>query len=408
MKIAFIVSKFPALSETFILDQITGLIDRGHEVDIYSSMKGDDSTIHPDIEKYNLLTRTYYRPNMPSNFVLTSIKGLVLFLMNFIKNPKIMLRTLDVFKFWKKAFFFTLVYKVIPFLPSKSYDIVHCHFGANGLSGVFLREIEVLKGKVITSFHGYDLTQYVKEKGRDVYKFLFEKGELFLPVSNYLKDRLIELGCNEDKILVHYMGINSGKFPFRSRGMSDGGVTRIITIGRLIEKKGIAYGIRAVRRLKKEKLNVEYNIIGRGPLKKELESLIEELGLTEEVKLLGAKNHQEVISLLDYSHILLAPSVTASDADQEGIPIVLMEAMAMGLLVVSTHYSGIPELIEEEKTGLLAGEKDVNAISEKIARLIKHPEISEKMAQFAHAFIEEHFEVEKLNDSLVRIYESLA
>ncbi len=407
MKIAFILSKFPAVSETFILDEITGLADRGHEIDIYSLVEGDDPKSHQDIEKYNLLTHTYYRPSMPSDFILVFIKGLFLFLKNFSKNPKIMLRTLNVFKFGTKALSFSLVYSAVPFLPEKSYDIVHCHFGPNGLTGVFLREVGAIKGKIVTSFHGYDLSKYVKEHGKKVYDVLFKKGDIFLPVSSHLKARLLELGCDEDKIRVHHMGIKSEKFPFRIRKVPEGELVKVITIGRLIEKKGIDYGIRAVRDLKEKQLKIEYNIIGDGPLRKDLERLIDELKLADAVKLLGEKPHKEVIDLLDEAHILLAPSITAKNADQEGIPVVLMEAMAMGLAVVSTYSSGIPELVEEGRTGCLTSERETGAIAEKVEHLIKHPETFERVTQFARTYIEENFEAENLNARLIDIYREL-
>lgn len=318
-----------------------------------------------------------------------------------------MLRTLNVFKFGTKALSFSLVYSAVPFLPEKSYDIVHCHFGPNGLTGVFLREVGAIKGKIVTSFHGYDLSKYVKEHGKKVYDVLFKKGDIFLPVSSHLKARLLELGCDEDKIRVHHMGIKSEKFPFRIRKVPEGELVKVITIGRLIEKKGIDYGIRAVRDLKEKQLKIEYNIIGDGPLRKDLERLIDELKLADAVKLLGEKPHKEVIDLLDEAHILLAPSITAKNADQEGIPVVLMEAMAMGLAVVSTYSSGIPELVEEGRTGCLTSERETGAIAEKVEHLIKHPETFERVTQFARTYIEENFEAENLNARLIDIYREL-
>jgi len=403
MRIAFIVDAFPVLTETFVLNQITGLMDLGHDVEIFAGVRAIKEMYPPEVEKYGLLKRTYYHNEKPRNIFIRFLKGIRLFVLNIGKNSLVILRSLNFFKYGKDALALTLLYKAVVFLNRGEFDIIQCHFGGNGNVGVLLKELGI-KGKVVTIFHGYDLSKYVKKHGKTVYNVLFEKGDIFLPVSNYLKTRLLELGCDEKKILVHHMGIKSEKFPFRMRKVSGGELVKIITVGRLIEKKGIDYGIRAVGNLKGKQLKIEYNIVGDGPLRKDLERLIEELELTGTVKLLGKKPHREVINLLNESHILLAPSVTAKDADQEGIPVVLMEAMAMGLAVVSTYYSGIPELIEEGRTGFLASERNTSAIAEKIEHLIKYPETWIGMSHAGRKFVEEHYDIDKLNKRLVEIY----
>jgi colanic acid/amylovoran biosynthesis glycosyltransferase len=283
------------------------------------------------------------------------------------------------------------------------YDIIHCHFGYNGLVGVILRDIGAVQGKVITTFHGIDVTNYVKNNGEGAYDLLFQLGDLFLPISELWKRRLIELGCNGN-IIVHRMGIDCNKFTFTARKLRANGVVQIVTIARLAEKKGVEYAIRAVAKLAKSKTNLNYTIVGDGLLKERLQQLIQELNVDNIVTLVGWKQQQEVIEIINNSDIMLAPSVTSKDGDREGIPVVLMETMAMGLPIVSTVHSGIPELVENGVSGFLVPERDVDALAEKLNYLVENPEVWNKMGAAGRAFVEKYYNADKLNDKLVEIY----
>ena len=405
MRIAFIVSEFPTLSETFILNQITGLIDRGHEVDIFANSKRKEPKVHPDVEKYDLLSRTYYR-NMPTNKVRRIIKAFGLIVANFHKNPIAILRSLNVFKYGGDALSLKLLYAVIPFLDKGPYDIIHCHFGPNGIIGVQLKELGV-KGKIVTTFHGYDMSSFIISNGNNVYNKLFLQGDLFLPISNYWKGKLIRLGCSEKKIIVHHMGIDLEKYKYYPKKIQSGENIKILTVGRLVEKKGHEYVIQAIAKIIQKYKNLEYIIAGDGPLRNKLENLVFKLGIKSYIKFLGAVEQNETLQLYNQAHIFVLPSVTASNGDQEGIPVVLMEAQATGLPVISTYHSGIPEVVLDGKSGFLVPEKDVDALAEKLEYLIEHPEIRPEMGRAGRTFIEEHYDINKLNQKLVKIYEDV-
>lgn len=406
MKIAFLVEEFPSLSNTFILNQITGLIDRGHQVDIYTANQINPPKIHPDIEKYKLLNHTY-SAKMPKDLFLRRLKAARLLLANYHKNFIVSLHSLNVFKYRKKASSLRLFYVTIPFLPKQSYDIIHCHFGWSAMDGMILREIGVLQGKLIATFHGVDITQYIHFAGIHAYDSLFASADLLQPISKRWKERLIELGCNEKKIIVHRMGIDCSRFCFHPRQPPADGLVRCVTVCRLVEKKGLEYGIQAIAKLATINPNIEYKIIGDGILKEELQQLVRSLDIDNIVKILDPKDQQEIVEILNNSHIFLAPSVTSQKGDQEGIPVVLMEAMASGLPVVSTQHSGIPELVENGVSGFLVPERDVDALAEKLGYLIEHPEIWAKMGKSGRTYVEEHYNIDKLNDRLVEIYQQL-
>ena len=409
MRVAFLVWRFPILSEAFILNQITGLIDRGHEVHIYALAGRPKGTkkVHPAVEKYNLLARTYYAPERPTSPWLCFLKGLWLLLANLHKNSLRCLQLLhfkdlgNATKFWKRF------YRAIALLEANSYDIVHCQFGTLGPIGLMFREAGFLSGKLVTIFRGIDISRYVKEAGEDAYQELFVKGDFFLANCEFFRQRAVNLGCNLQKIVVHGSGIDCQKFNFKVRRSPKDNRIRIATIGRLVEKKGIEYAIQAVAWVSQLHPNIEFLIIGDGPLKTQLQQSIDRLGAGNFIKLLGWKQQQEIVAILDTCHLFVAPSVTAADGNQDAPVNTLKEAMAMGLPVVSTYHGGIPELVEDGTSGFLVPERDPEAIAEKLAALIEHPELWERFGRAGRARVEEKYDMNGLNDELVEIYQTL-
>lgn len=238
MKIAFLIGEFPSLSETFVLNQLTGLIERGHKVDIYASIPKITTKIHPDVEKFNLLNHTYYYPKLPKNYLLRLLKGFKLLVFNWTKNPKALLRSLNIFKYGRRAVSLRLLYAAIPFVGKQSqYDIVQCHFGIEGFKGIELKEIDAIDGNLCTTFHGLDINGLIQKHGARVFNDLMRRGDLFLPISEDCKQQLIEKGCDENKILVHRMGIDCQKFTFTPRKLRPNDKIRLVTIARLVEKK---------------------------------------------------------------------------------------------------------------------------------------------------------------------------
>ena len=203
------------------------------------------------------------------------------------------------------------------------------------------------------------------------------------------------------------MGIDCQKFTFTPRQPHPDGQIRLVTIARLVEKKGIEYSIRAVAKLSQIDPNLKYNIVGDGELRESLECLIQELDVGDTIKLLGWKDSKEIIKILNSAHIFLAPSVTSHNGELEGIPVVLMEAMAMGLPVVSTQHSGIPELVEDGVSGFLVPERDSEALAEKINYLIQHPDIWVQMGKEGRLQVEKFHNIDRLNERLIEIYQKL-
>lgn len=415
MKIAFIVGQFPSLSETFILNQITGLIDRGHEVDIYAAKPGDISKIHPDVEKYNLLQHTYYEHKAEQK-TLAYINAFKFFLISFFVNTFQRLPVLiKVIKSAKPGQFsqsLNLFYSAASCLQiNQTYDIVHCHFGMIGITGMMLKEIGAIKTKkLITSFYGLDVTMYPKIKGEEVYKPLFQTGDLFLGLTQLMVEQLIQLGCSPKKLLkLPTTSVNISRYNFQARVLHPEEPIKLLTVARLVEKKGLEYSIQAVSKVIKNNpnFNIIYTIVGTGYLHKSLENLIKNLGLVNQIKLVGAMTQAEVRNLYSDSHIFILSSITAANGDQEGLPTVLQEAQAMGLPILSTFHSGIPETILNGESGFLVPEKNVDALADKLEYLVKNPQVWQLMGQEEREFIEKNYDLDKVNDKLVKIYQQM-
>ena len=404
MKIAFIVNVFPKLSETFILNQITGLLDLGHEVMIFAEYNPNEKKVHPDVEKYQLMDRVLYF-DIPQNKIKRVLKASYLIITNFYKNPIKIFKSLTLFRYGKSALSLQGLYFLIPFLDT-NFDIIHCHFGPNGIIGASLKEIGV-EAKIITTFHGYDMSTFILNNGTGVYNDLFSKGDLFLAISEHWEKKLVELGGDAKKIRVHRMGIDLEKFEFSERKILPGESVKILTVGRLVEKKGHKYAIKALAKLINKHKNVIYKIVGDGYLRGELESLVTELGIEKYVEFLGDVEDEELFRLYHDSHIFVLPSVTARNGGQEGIPVVLMETQAAGLPVISTFHSGIPEVVLDGESGFLVPERDVDALTKKLEYLVVHPEIWPEMGRAGRKCIELRYDVRKLNQQLVKICEVL-
>lgn len=365
MRLLYVVNAFPGSSETFVSDQIAGMIELGHNVTVVALRKGD-AVNNQRVLQHKLLDRAVFLE--PAVTARGALKGLQR--LRAVGRPSRLLRLVDArlsATFRRNLLLASLPQQLPGRLPAADYIVAH--FGSNGVLARDLRILGLITGRLATVFHGADLSKHkLLRKMTSDYRLLFQDGDLMLPISEYWRRALVELGCPVAKTAINRMGVDTDLFRFRSdRYASKGPILRIVTIGRLVEKKGVVDAVSAVRDLVRRGVKVSYDIFGDGPLRPELERHIAEFQLTECVHLHGSKPHHEVRERLDQAHVMLLPSFTAPDGDMEGIPVVLMEAMALGVVVVSTTHSGIPELVEHGAEGFLAPERNVPAIADALA-----------------------------------------
>ncbi len=403
MRVAFLVIAFPTISETFILDQITGLIVLGCEVEIFAAQPETAASLHPEVDEYGLM-KLRHVPTMPESFVRRPFQAIRLAARPGCALGRPHLRSLNVFRYGPPAASLRLFFETMAFGNRPHFDVIHCHFGPNGVRGLDLCDTGALQGtKLITSFYGYDVSEFPQQRRRNPYAKLFARGDLFLALSHDMKQKLIQLGCPPTRIVVHRIGINPALFPAKREWQPSRSV-RILTICRLVAKKGIECALKAVAALLREHSTIEYMIIGDGPLRAHLEALTRSLGITNAVRFSGWEARPEVVKALSEADILLAPSVTSESGDEEGTPVVIMEALACGVPVVSTRHAGIPEVVDDGVSGFLVPERQPEALALALQRLVRDPELRESMGARGRAAMRERHDIRKLNENLIQIY----
>ena len=269
------LGEFPSLSETFVLNQITALIDRGHDVSIFAERQSNEATTHADVARYDLRRRTRYEA-MPRSFW-----GRLRVLASPWRLRRAERRALNVFRFGRDALSLRLLWAARMVGSDANFDIIQCHFGALGRKAALLRQAGALRGCIVTAFHGADIISYPKRLGSDVYKPLFVEGDLFLPISDRWHDSLHSLGCPMERVRVHRMGVDTSEFSPRGPTSDAEAPIQILSVSRLVEKKGIGDAILAVARLR---IGYTYQIVGDGPLRSVLGEHVEDQLREDEVE----------------------------------------------------------------------------------------------------------------------------
>lgn len=371
--VLFVLDKFLCDTKTVILNQATGLIKKGFQISILAKQKGKNA--------HSILDRDYNYSLHWGNIDTFDLSDIDVIICQYGSLGKECANYLKTYK------------KLVPLNSENSIPF------------------PLSKPKLITFFRGSDITA-INEIQMGAYDTLFEVGDLFLPVCAYYAYLLQVLGCDPKKILVQPSGINCDLFNFRNRipqcpepkpkQRNKSETIHIISVARLIEKKGIEYAIRAIASLIKEGYNIEYTIVGEGNRKNRLIALAKKLRISNRVHIIGHQSNQQVSLLLNKSHIFILPSVTCADGSQEGIPNAIKEAMATGLPIITTYHSGIRELITHQETGLLSPERDARSLADNIKYIMHSPGHWLKITASARSMVESFYETHYLNDLLAK------
>jgi colanic acid/amylovoran biosynthesis glycosyltransferase len=375
IKVILLIDRFPELSETFVRDQALALLEAGFDLEVHAQRVGSG-----DLD-----------PRLRSRVRYVSSEAW----MQRIERAPLPRQVKGRFRNWRA--------RARDRRALELADIVLCHFGPNGLRASRSAK-PGRRAQLWTIFHGYDLSSYILSEGRGAYRRLFERGDRFLPISELWRSSLIELGCPPERILLARTGVHCEALPFSER--TPGPVVRILSVGRLVEKKGVEVALRALARLPDEVGDWRYEVVGSGPLLEDLKRLAVELGLAERVQFVGSLDSAGVRQRLEAADIFLLPSLTAKNGDMEGIPVALMEAMASGACVVSTQHSGIPELVDHGACGLLAQEGDLDDLVVQLKRALAEPALRLALARRARRKVEAEFNQLALQDQLAAALEA--
>lgn len=389
MKVIIYTNNFPQASQTFVFDQVMGLKKLGHDVSVLTNKSNIQRIDDIDIKSLFL-----FKNGIKFFSFIRSVFQLPKLVISFSLYKKINIILSDEsIDFKEKILILMMLVKYGEGTLSSDLNIVH--FGTNAFLFLKMKKLGLISGKVAVIFHGFELSRFsVLDMNRIRYHYVFDNADALFPVSDKWKEKLIELGACENKLSVLRMGIDPSEFEFdehRYASLRNKNVIQLTQVGRLTEKKAILDTIRALSMIVEE-LPVNLNIVGDGELLETAKNLVEELSLSKYIKFHGRVSHKEVNRILDFTDVFLLPSKVAPDGDQEGVPVSLMEAMAKGILCISTYHSGIPELIEDNYSGFLVPEGDCSAIAEKIVDFSQLSSISKKnMAINAKKIIDNNF-----------------
>jgi colanic acid/amylovoran biosynthesis glycosyltransferase len=425
LRIAMFVGVFPAVSETFIVRQIAGLLDAGHQVDIYADLKGPQTeSIQPEIARHRLLDRTVFmemppecapyelpvRPWTGDTWVPGAeqpvanwrrlARALPLMARCLVRAPACTFQSLRTAHYGYRARSLSALHRLATLVRQPGgYDVLHAHFGPVGESFRFARQL--WKAPLLVSFHGYDFSTVPRREGRDIYQRLFATADRVTVNSRYTHEELERLHCPIQKLHQLAVGLDPREFPFRERAASE--APRFITVARLVEIKGHEYCLRALALVRARHPNIGYDIVGDGPCRAQLEALATELGLNRVVRFHGALSGDAVRALLQQAHLFLLCSVSV-EGDQEGQGLALQEAQACGLPVIATRHGALPEGMREGQSGLLVPERDVPALAHAMEELLNQPERWPDFGQQGRRLVEERFDIRELNRQLITLY----
>ena len=359
------MSRFPKLTETFVLFEALEMERQGVPVEIYPLQREKCEVMHP--EGRSLVARAHYTPFLSIPILAANVR-------RWFRQPRKYLGTLAtiVRANWGSpkylagglAFFPKSVY-LAEEMERRGVRHIHAHFASHPAAAAYV--IHSLTG-IPYSFvaHGSDL-----HVDRHMLREKVHEAAFVVAISRYNRD-LILSECGDQyaaKVDVLHCGVDPDVFRPRVQHDDPARPLRILCTGTLHEVKGQRYLVEACAQLLKWGLRFECRFIGEGADRDSLQTLIEERGLADSVRLLGSLPREEVARELAEADVVVAPSVRTQEGRREGIPVALMEAMATGVPVVASGISGIPELVSDGETGFLTEPRNPQSIAHALERL---------------------------------------
>lgn len=293
--------------------------------------------------------------------------------------------------------------------------LIHAHFGPDATYALSLtKNLDI---PLISTYHGYDVltdrTQLAQLGGARIKHYFRHEAELkargakFIAVSEYVKRALLRHGYPEERIIQHYMGVDTDRFTPLA-GTPDSSLDPfLLSVARHVEFKGIPTLLKAFAEFARNNKDVQLIQIGSGPLLERHKLLATELGIAERVDFKGAVPHETVRSLMQQTLAFCGPSQTASNGGGEALGIVFCEASASGVPVLTTRHGGIPEVVLDGETGFLVNEGDAPALADAMSLVVRNRSLGNQLGQAGRARMVEKFDVKSQSALLEDIYDSI-
>lgn len=398
--LAVLLSRFPRVTETFILREVVELERQGQPVVLVPLLRERPPVVHPEARPW--MGRAHFTPWLSPAVAAANLRllgrrpgaylgCLARLVLGMAPSPGFLARSVALFP---KAVY------LAGRLGEEGVAHVHAHFATHPATVAWV--VERLAGiPYSVTVHAHDLFVRRTMLGEKLARARFVRA-ISRFNREYLAERYPEAAA---RVEVVHVGVDPERYrPGREsspRGEAGAGEARILTVAALEPYKGIGVLVEAAEILRERLADrppgrpaVTWEVVGEGSLRRRLEAEIERRGLAGTVRLAGALPQEEVGRRLTRSDLFVLPSVVAPDGQMEGIPVALMEALAAGRPVVASRLSGIPELVKDGETGLLVPPGDAEALAEAVARLLREPGLAARLAEAGRRRVEEEFRLE--------------
>lgn len=388
-RVAYLMSRFPHLPETFILREMTELEQQGWQVALYPLILQEQPVVHAEAEPW--LARARRLPFISSKILAENARSLLQQPHRYSQSAgQALWENSRSAKFFSRtvALFPKAVYAARQ-MQREGVNHIHAHYATHPALVAWL--IHRLTGiSYSITVHAHDI--FVQ---RAMLATKLREATFIAAISHYNVDFLAHtIGpWVRDKTRIVRCGIVPDHYPLRHHLPTPGEPFEIISVGSLQPYKGHPVLLRACALLRDRGIPVRCRIIGEGQERPRLEQMIEELGLASHVSLLGAQPQEAVARLLPTAHCYVQPSIIEPSGKMEGIPVALMEALACALPVVATSISGIPELVRPGETGYLAPPADSLALANALAEIYQQPERADKLGRAGRELVRQEFEL---------------
>lgn len=406
--VTFVLDTFPSLTETFILNQIVSLIEKGYQVNILAKNQKKNIPIHQKIIEYNLLSFTHYYTYPNRRWIKRLFISLYLYAKNFTKiNHKILLK-LIVKKFLHKDLFdLSLFYKAQWIINKKiKSDLYHIHFGQNSIDIAEFKKLKLINTPFVLTFHGFDLKPLAKKQNFIRYKNSFEEAAAITVNTPYLASILYSTHelINKDKVYILPVGLDTTSF--LSINTEDKDVFKLIFCGRLIPLKGPDVLIKILNELVNNRriTNLELTIIGSGDMIFKVKQLISDFKLEKQVFIYEKAKQEFVFQKMIESDVFVLPGIEDDEKRAETQGLVIQEAQSCKLPVIVSDAGGMKYGLINEVTGFVLEQKDIIGFANKIEFLMNNPKKRKEMGEKGREFVMENYDNKILVDKLEKIY----
>jgi colanic acid/amylovoran biosynthesis glycosyltransferase len=408
MKVAYLLHRFPSLTETFVLLEMGHIRPHVEQVSVYSLMAPKHKTVHERAKEWLSLAHyshflswgviranLHYLQRMPRRYARAWWRMLA----QTYHEPAVALLCLALFP---KSVFFARQ------MEEEQIDHIHAHFV--WLGGIAAGVIaELLDIPFTLHAHAFDIFQRNQENVRHE----LENATAVVTISTYHHAYLAKLcpSINAEKLHIVHLGVDTKHFCPAEHTSSQKPTyepVNILSVGRLIEKKGHPVLVDACWELAVRGIDFRCRIVGDGPLHTELAKRIEGYGLQDKVILCGALTQERVLELHQTADIFALPAIVARSGDQDGMPFVLIEAMACGVPVVTSPIAGIPDLVKDSENGILVRQQDVLGLADALQSLAADPNQRHRLGQAARQTVLQEFQIQQNAAKLAALFEEIA